>query len=439
MIIRDSRDVALRARAQALAASERIDVDSAITRVAAASAAPSGAPAELSAALRAWRGDPRVMSWDALRSSPLDDLCSGEYTTPGFDLTAYLAARSLDVYTLSDAVARLAGDGCEHVTPIRRFFDAAMIYRRGRFVVIAFQGTKLQWPSNLLAVPVRSPARHWGFELGWQRVRPGILEWLERHWPPDGELLITGHSRGGAMAVLAAFELSDRYAVRAVVTIGAPRVGLGRFQQAYATKPRCPGTKADAGTLGTVTVRLSHKNDLVPRIPPPPYYRHIGEAFQIDDAGHLTPGESVTTISRVSNWVDSTIGDGYATVRRWRAPEPPSTPAWLKPPATPGAGSMPRVPHAPPHVTRINPIIVASRLPPAAPADNLSRLSDDFQSLQTKVPLLQLVGGYAVLSAMTVISAIFAAGIVGLGILDGLAHKSPKYIGALRRRYGGSE
>lgn len=102
-----------------------------------------------------------------------------------------------------------------------------------------------------------------------------------------------------------------------------------------------------------------------------------------------------------------------------------------------GAGAASPVHQAPSHITRTNPIIVASRLPPETPVENLSRLSGDFQSLQTKVPLLQLVGGYVVLGAMAVTSAIFAAGIVGLGILDGLAHRSPKYVDALRERHRG--
>ncbi len=446
MIIRNSRDVALRSRAQSLAARERIDLDSAVARVAAASAAPSPGSLDAAAALRAWRGEPRLTSWDELCStSRLDDLCSAEHLAPGFDLTAYLAARSVDVYGLDEAVARLTGQGSEQVTAIRQFFDAALIYRTGRFVVIALQGTRVQWLSNFAAVPVGTPARHWGFDLGWHRVRPGIEAWLEQHYPADGELLITGHSRGGAMAVLAGFELSDRYPVRAVVTIGAPRVGLGRFQQDYAQKRRRPGAGADAGTLGEVTVRLSHQNDLVPRIPPPPYFRHIGEAFQIDGAGRLTPGESETTVSRLSSWVDSTIGNAYATVRRWRTPDPPPIPSWLRPPPAlrtvrttpPGPGAAPLVHQSTAGVRPVNPILVASRMPPQAPAGNLSHLSDDFQSLQAKVPPLQLVGGYVVLGAMAVVSAIFAAGVVGLGILDGLAHKSPRYIAALRRRYGG--
>ncbi len=67
-------------------------------------------------------------------------------------------------------------------------------------------------------------------------------------------LILTGHSLGGALAMLAAFRLRDR--VEAVYTFGQPRVGNKAFAlfYDYALKER--------------TFRVVHADDIVPRLPP---------------------------------------------------------------------------------------------------------------------------------------------------------------------------
>jgi triacylglycerol lipase len=74
------------------------------------------------------------------------------------------------------------------------------------------------------------------------------------------QLWLTGHSLGGALAMLAANELFSRAErgaapIAGVYTFGQPRVGNAGFRDAYDT------------LLKGRTFRIVHGDDVVPRIP----------------------------------------------------------------------------------------------------------------------------------------------------------------------------
>ena len=82
-------------------------------------------------------------------------------------------------------------------------------------------------------------------------------------------LFITGHSLGGALAILAALELQrNGFPIVQVYTFGQPRVGNADFRQRY-----------DA-VLGDKTFRMVFQEDIVARVPHLPAwhdpYRHVG-------------------------------------------------------------------------------------------------------------------------------------------------------------------
>src|SRR5258708_4320788 len=101
----------------------------------------------------------------------------------------------------------------------------------------------------------------------WGRFAGAIEE--ERVGPPDGQLIFTGHSLGGALAVLAAARAAAaRRAISAVYTFGMPRTGNAAFADDYNRR------------LGDRTYRLVYGSDIVPTVPPSADpklpYRHVG-------------------------------------------------------------------------------------------------------------------------------------------------------------------
>jgi predicted lipase len=86
-------------------------------------------------------------------------------------------------------------------------------------------------------------------------------------------IFVTGHSLGGALAILAALELQRQgFQIAQVYTFGQPRVGNSAFKRLY------------EAALGASTFRVVYQEDIVPRVPHLPRwhdpYRHVGtEAF----------------------------------------------------------------------------------------------------------------------------------------------------------------
>jgi hypothetical protein len=74
---------------------------------------------------------------------------------------------------------------------------------------------------------------------------------------PNGKIFVTGHSLGGALAVLGALALHlQGIPIAAVYTFGQPRVGNKWFALAYNAR------------LGSVTFALTNADDPVPLLPP---------------------------------------------------------------------------------------------------------------------------------------------------------------------------
>jgi hypothetical protein len=154
-------------------------------------------------------------------------------------------------------------------------------------VVLAFRGTLpplplptnlisgfqvlLDWMNNFNAPPVRledpdvpaeladNPGRvHAGFydalNLLWEPLRDAVLEQLKQVGP-DAKLFITGHSKGGAIAPLAAWRFHVRLKITArVVTFAGARCATAPFVAAY----------NDA----IAQDRFEFSNDIVPYVPP---------------------------------------------------------------------------------------------------------------------------------------------------------------------------
>lgn len=277
-----------------------------------------------------------------------------------------------------------------------------------------------QWPlTNLRAFPVRRPSRHLGFQMAWERLRPQLSEWIERTLPGGGALMLTGHSLGGTIAIRAAFELAEDYPVRAVVTIGAPRVGLAKFRDQYLKRPARPVLAGESATvLGAITRRITHADDFVSRVPPGPIYRHVGEESRLDAQGVLVPGESRGALERLFAGLDAAVGWCY------RQLDAQTTPLPRMPQQSFGSG-IPGTPLA----------RILGTSHPKEPDRPLGRLEKDVLKMQGRVPFLSLVTLTALQWTLVVIGALVSVGVFVLSLVDLGSHRSKLYVDAFLRRY----
>ena len=195
--------------------------------------------------------------------------------------------------------------------------------------VLAFRGTErlhdwitdldLSWADTGLGMV------HEGF---W-RAAQSIVETVWLHYPPPppagipGPMILTGHSLGGALAVLVGWLLARKgYPVAAVVTFGQPRVGDAQWAGSYegtrtsniqlpTSNIEQPISNCQGGRLGAVTWRVVHEEDIVARMPSWCCgWRHVGQEVYLPSVGR--PMANPGAWRKV--WPDL-----VGLVRQWRA------------------------------------------------------------------------------------------------------------------------
>lgn len=132
--------------------------------------------------------------------------------------------------------------------------------------VIAFRGSenKFDWLNDFTFNAV---------DFNHTNVHQGFLCALESELNPrlqyNKPVYITGHSFGGALAILEADRLAQcDVNIQEVVTFGSPMVGALSFKEQYEAK------------LGDKTTRYINGDDIVPSLPPLKYYQ-VGKCFPI--------------------------------------------------------------------------------------------------------------------------------------------------------------
>jgi hypothetical protein len=143
-----------------------------------------------------------------------------------------------------------------------------LITRSGADVIIAFRGTAdlRNWLTDLDCELIRvgSCRVHRGFYEAMKSVESDLMAKLSE--ARGARLWVTGHSLGGALAMLwALWAVQSGYEIAGVYTFGQPRVGDAAFGQLYDS------------ILKTRTWRSIHADDIVPRVPwLLDRYRHAG-------------------------------------------------------------------------------------------------------------------------------------------------------------------
>ena len=150
---------------------------------------------------------------------------------------------------------------------------------------VGFRGTDnaKNWVKNFKFLPAKTPLGvvHAGFMDAYRALQPGVMRALADAHDGSRPIWLTGHSLGGAIAMLQAVDLHEaKLELGGVVTFGQPPVGFANFADGWEASP--PGR----------LLRFVNHRDAVPEITGPvalPWasLTHAGQLRYFDTTGAL--------------------------------------------------------------------------------------------------------------------------------------------------------
>jgi triacylglycerol lipase len=176
-------------------------------------------------------------------------------------------------------------------------------------IITAFRGTEPEeirdWLSDANTPPWPGPGTtgyiHYGFGEALQSIFPDVKDTLAELRTNGQTVWFTGHSLGGALAMLAGARLyleDPRLQADGVYTFGQPRT--------------CDRTLAAAYNKGfkNRTYRFVNNNDIVPHLPPEPVYTHVDTLRYIDSGGKVH--ESMGLLGALGDRAKGMTADPFA-------------------------------------------------------------------------------------------------------------------------------
>ncbi|MFI6370819.1 lipase family protein [Streptomyces sp. NPDC050546] len=171
-----------------------------------------------------------------------------------------------------------------------------------RMIIIGFRGTEpvqiRDWLTDAVTPPVPGPAGtgyiHHGFGEALESIFPTVRDGLADLRDQEQSVWFTGHSLGGALAMLAGCRMyleEPQLRADGVYTFGQPRT--------------CDRLLAKACNKGFKDrlYRFVNNNDIVPQMPPEPAFTHVEALRYIDSHGKVH-----TTLPLVTGLVDRVGG-----------------------------------------------------------------------------------------------------------------------------------
>ena len=180
-----------------------------------------------------------------------------------------------------------------------------LVLEEADHIIIAFRGTSnirdwitdAQFMRTVLSdhPDVGRVEVHSGFLRAFESVIVPLTTYLRQLVVGERKVFVTGHSLGGALAILCAFELKKQsFNVQQVYTFGQPRVGNGAFKKLY------------EAPLGNQTFRVVYQEDIVARVPHFPCwqdpYRHVGREIFLSAFRELVVAPSLWHLLASDAW-----------------------------------------------------------------------------------------------------------------------------------------
>jgi endonuclease G len=217
----------------------------------------------------------------------LEALAAPEFSWPG---TLLLARASKLAYETRSAVSSVVRDqwGFDTFEFIDTGDTQGFMAAAANVAMVAFRGTESlgDWLANLSVTRSAWPpfgSVHTGFLGAFALVREQVKAFVVQQ--QAAHLWVTGHSLGGALATIAAAELSAVATVSGVCTFGQPRLSDTQVENFFATALR--------GRFH----RFVNNNDIVSRVPPG--FHHVGRLIHFDATGDVTEAEAATETAGV--------------------------------------------------------------------------------------------------------------------------------------------
>ena len=229
----------------------------------------------------------------------------------------WLAEASTLAYADEDFVrSRFREAGLPEVTFFEKEGTECYVANNDRFAIVAFRGSEIAGKRekvdlNGAVADLRTDIDfrltdweqggkvHRGFKEALDKVWPDLLPHIRKIQEKGCKIWVTGHSLGGALATL----FAGRYGkVQGVYTFGAPRVGNEGFREDFDVE----------------IYRFVNNHDIVPRLPPPGIYVHVGNLKFID-------GDGIVRDTAIENEVpesqpgDGTDGEENAGQSNWKS------------------------------------------------------------------------------------------------------------------------
>jgi triacylglycerol lipase len=203
------------------------------------------------------------------------------FPTPALALPSGFAFSGLIEANSQDAAAAMAAADPDHQRLANAMVSESSIFglvvwnAAAHTAIVSIRGTQTiwDWIDDIDAVPVPylpdkgSGLVHMGFQLVYEHIRSSIAKLLQTNCQGAQTVWVTGHSLGGALAILGAFDILKNVKpgpVPQLYTFAGPRTAAPDFAHNFdAAIPVCN--------------RIVNFMDVVPQVPLPPAYEHVGQ------------------------------------------------------------------------------------------------------------------------------------------------------------------